>query len=706
MTTKAVITTEAEAKAAGLPVFKFSIAPTECKAYKAADGTRTCKLVASSNANDLVGDAMSQKALRQMESSAKGTTVFLNHKYTIPEDVFGSVKGATLQKMMVDGEDGEVLCLVFDIDVAEANPRAVKTHELMLEEKSKLGASVTVLVLDATERKDGTRILDDVAYLEVSVVGIPCNRQSWVMAASKAISEIKSASDADETETAPASDPDPAAALGDPAPVSAAAPDPHANILSTESPSGRALIRSVDEMVEAAFERRRYELHASNLSGSARLPLAARDALWDPTAARKHLQGKKTDPHKAEKAGFPYKRGHIFFDPAQPDRAESYRFPFADVIDGEQKAVPRAIYALAGLVQSKSDLLTDDDRETLKARVESYYARMADEFEDATIVAPWNRKMVDGPSLLHGELLVRSLAVETVTLTACPECTEKSIEHSLDAAQTCSACSKQWTDPVVSKGMYLDELDARGFPSYVLWDVFMDCVYDLWWQVYLSEDDDTKAALTGELNLIIDEFAAVLKVNAPKWIGLYEKPEGEVETKALFKAAAANLSVGVSNLIVGVVSKIGARNSSNDQSLIDSIHGASVSLGASCGGEEKSFTPTVEQKEFLTQIASLAGTSEKTAPLVKRLSALAEGQAATTPEVANKDLIEQLASAGDALAKTLEEVATLKSQLEAAQKSVDDLTTDRDNWKAVSLVAHTALEAVGNLPLPRIGARA
>ncbi len=69
--------------------FKF-LSDSVLKAFE-QDGRKYCRLTASSNAEDLVGDVMSQKALEQMKSAAVGTVMFMNHSTNVPEDVFGTV---------------------------------------------------------------------------------------------------------------------------------------------------------------------------------------------------------------------------------------------------------------------------------------------------------------------------------------------------------------------------------------------------------------------------------------------------------------------------------------------------------------------------------------------------------------------------------------------------------------------------------------
>ncbi|MBK8811950.1 MAG: hypothetical protein IPN69_14635 [Acidobacteria bacterium] len=128
--------------------FKF-LSDSVLKAFE-KDGRKYCRLTASSNAEDLVGDVMSQKALEQMKSSAVGTVMFMNHSTNVPEDVFGTVAEATVEKKTADlvgGGSGEVYCLEYLVEVQTDNERAVKTWQ-MIGSGTKLGASVTVLVRD------------------------------------------------------------------------------------------------------------------------------------------------------------------------------------------------------------------------------------------------------------------------------------------------------------------------------------------------------------------------------------------------------------------------------------------------------------------------------------------------------------------------------------------------------------------------------
>jgi hypothetical protein len=155
---------------------------------RVGDGKKRVRLTASSDATDLIGDVMSKNALQKMKEAAVGTTIFLNHDPIVPESVFGSVEKAELvtrKIQYIDGATGKevtigLVCLDYDIIVEETNERAVKTYEIIDAGTTKLGASVTIAIVTTSKMSGGRRSIDDVIYLETSIVGIPCNQTAWV----------------------------------------------------------------------------------------------------------------------------------------------------------------------------------------------------------------------------------------------------------------------------------------------------------------------------------------------------------------------------------------------------------------------------------------------------------------------------------------------------------------------------------------------
>lgn len=165
---------------------KFKITSGLLKAYKSDDGVRRLKTTASSTIQDHGKDRMSLNAIQRMAASAKeNMTIFLNHSYTVPEDVLGSCEDAIVREAG-SGPDGRIFDLDFDVRVNESNPRAISTWEA-IESGTKLGTSIGALVKEYDKNTDGGWDINEVELLEASIVGIPANPRSWVHYARKSI---------------------------------------------------------------------------------------------------------------------------------------------------------------------------------------------------------------------------------------------------------------------------------------------------------------------------------------------------------------------------------------------------------------------------------------------------------------------------------------------------------------------------------------
>lgn len=222
-----------------LPDAKFNVFSGLLKAVDAGDGKRRIKTVASSTLEDRQGDQLTLKALQSMADSAVGMTVFLNHSYKVPEDVFGIVEKTSVVQR------GDEFDLDFDVEVEEDNPRAVATHKSVVR-GVKLGTSIGAQVLPGGAWKDATKgvtIIDDVALLEASIVGIPANPRSFVHYAMKALDEAtpEEAEEAQEIAKEIAEPPEPAE-------------EPSADETAPETPEGAESPETVDPEPETAQE--------------------------------------------------------------------------------------------------------------------------------------------------------------------------------------------------------------------------------------------------------------------------------------------------------------------------------------------------------------------------------------------------------------------------------------------------------------------
>jgi phage head maturation protease len=158
----------------------FKIFSGLLKAVEADDGRKHVHAIASSTVKDLHGDTMQLTAIESMARSAKeNMTIWLNHEYAVPEDVFGSVTSSAIRSRALDANGGQIYDLDFDIVVSDTNPRALETWEA-IKSGVKLGVSIGAMLKDYVLNKDGTFEIVDVELLEASIVGIPANPRSWI----------------------------------------------------------------------------------------------------------------------------------------------------------------------------------------------------------------------------------------------------------------------------------------------------------------------------------------------------------------------------------------------------------------------------------------------------------------------------------------------------------------------------------------------
>lgn len=141
----------------------------------------TVHMIGSSTEKDLQGDTMSLKALNSMTKAAPNLTIWLNHDYTLPDSMFGSIIGTPAIKH-ADG----IADLHLNVDVELSNQAAAKVKRY-IDNGRRLGCSIGCMVTKYEISEDGDAetwnqpiVIHDVYVVEYSVVGIPANQRSWV----------------------------------------------------------------------------------------------------------------------------------------------------------------------------------------------------------------------------------------------------------------------------------------------------------------------------------------------------------------------------------------------------------------------------------------------------------------------------------------------------------------------------------------------
>lgn len=389
-----------------------------------ANNPMVVRMVGSSTETDLQGDVMTLSALGDMARVQPGLAIWLNHDYTLPHSLFGSL-AASPRIVQQNG----VADLQLAVEVEPDSEHAMKTLAYIQRGKVRLGCSIGCKVLkyefmDDSDPNDlfammmsPMRILS-VQTLEWSVVGVPANQRSWVENAAVGVFQrtldprlapsVKSLFPREyERIVARIEDRDQREELANiparPLPTKKLAWKPDKNVFVMQGRSesddqlvAREQLPTILEEEQANFMKVKQmadDLTQKGASGKSSWPLADRDVAWDngeaTQAIEKWAAGADGKLDAAKLASV-----HFWKDSsADGSLIGSYKLLFCDVIGGDVKAVPKGIFACAAAMQGSHGNKPDiDDQDGVRSKIASYYHKMAKEFKDPTIVPPWEQE--------------------------------------------------------------------------------------------------------------------------------------------------------------------------------------------------------------------------------------------------------------------------------------------------------------------------
>lgn len=143
------------------------------------------------------------------------------------------------------------------------------------------------------------------------------------------------------------------------------------------------------------------------------LPLADPMTEWDGQAAVQRVLKWAGGPDKDQVDWEKFRKAFLWYDDEKPENITSYKLPIADVIAGELRAVPRAIYAAAAAIQGARGGvdIPESDIPAVKRHLERYYARL-------DRVAPWQESKAGRVLSRQNEQLIRQAIAALEALLA------------------------------------------------------------------------------------------------------------------------------------------------------------------------------------------------------------------------------------------------------------------------------------------------
>lgn len=373
-----------------------------------ANGVPVLSMVGSSTIQDLQGDYMAMSALQDMANVPDNLTIFLNHSYDLPDDVFGGLYGSPA--INVSKNIAEVgLKVETELD----NPPAAKTFNMIVNKGRRFGCSVGCAVLDWDfDDDDGSVVIKRVYVVEWSVVGIPANQRCWVENAIAGMfqrSLVEGRGD-DALKLAPA--------------VKSLFSRDYSRIVdvvslkSLQSDLSRVQPRGTAPQQFLLWDASQNTFmlkgsHASKIlshdqvndllitraaSGKTSWPLADRNTKWDSGEATKDIEAwADGDWSKVAQC--------FFWSDGTPEKLSDCKLPFVAKVGGEMKAIPQGIISCAGVMQGAMGgaKIPESDVAGVKSKIASYYKKM-------DMTPPWESEK-SGEGVLSsengGEALIR-----------------------------------------------------------------------------------------------------------------------------------------------------------------------------------------------------------------------------------------------------------------------------------------------------------
>lgn len=397
------------------------------------------RMVGSSTVKDLQGDIMTINALQDMAAGNPELTIFLNHEYNVPDDVFGKLHGRPEIRMAGSVAD---LHLAAVADLSRDEPgryprsKAYDTYTQIKKGRIRLGSSVGCQVteyqfLDPDDFWSGI-LIEHVVWVEHSIVGVPASQRAWVEQAVKGLFEraLLEGRAEDARLLAPAvksmfwrdydtvlrylesdglrKDLERVKERGAPSgriifnfdrkkgfegfafadsaeSLKPITPDEIEVLLLLEKELPKERTSTIDEEDELAMTKA--------VSGKTSWPLMEIGTEWTGSKAEKQIFS-WAENADGEIAASKAKQCFLYNDPDNNEKHSGYKMPFC-YVDGSPKIVPLGVRACAGVLSGGMGGVhaSDSDKSGMKSKVKTMYGRINSQFHpDPPWQVPWERE--------------------------------------------------------------------------------------------------------------------------------------------------------------------------------------------------------------------------------------------------------------------------------------------------------------------------
>lgn len=425
-----------------------ALSPEEQKELSLADPAQSLPLVrmrGSSTVFDLQKDCMMLSALHDMQQVDENLTLWLNHSYSVPDDVYGTLFEAPLIQMQQNIAD-----LWLTAHTCMTNEAAAKTYTMIVKDKLRMGCSVGCEVLewsfaDPDDEWNSPILIHHVKVLEWSIVGIPANQRCWVEAGIRGLfaralvegraedvlrlapafkglytrdyqavcENVTNAALRKDLNRTPMRSTAPHKLIYDfttdtfgleqrgkiksltreqtddllrtmqhpGSPAPASLPEEGKEVPHPATSAPEAEEGEVEPQVEPQTEKD-WELMQKGVCGKTSWPLADLKTEWTGSRAEKEIFGWATDDQGELQAG-KVKQGFLYFNPDQTDKRGGYKMPFCYKGASGLTIVPLGVRECANVLNGGMGGVqaSDADKAAMRGKCKMMYGRINREFQ-------------------------------------------------------------------------------------------------------------------------------------------------------------------------------------------------------------------------------------------------------------------------------------------------------------------------------------
>ena len=176
-------------------------------------------------------------------------------------------------------------------------------------------------------------------------------------------------------------------------------------IPSKQEEANEAIVGGLVEELE------RLQIYDESVVPFQNLPFTEEDTDWDGSASKQALKSWASNSEE-EVDWKKYRKGFLWYDSKDSDKASAHKFPIATIIDGRLTAVPKGIYAAASAINKAK--ISDEDKSGIRSHITKYYKKLDKE-------TPWNKESKEDPEVLVGKVEELQTELEQLKENSKPE---------------------------------------------------------------------------------------------------------------------------------------------------------------------------------------------------------------------------------------------------------------------------------------------